>query len=216
MRHLKIIKLMRSKLPADDENPELNELRQLQDKNKLLREQLARHQAKKVEEEKLEIARMKKLIESENERLVLEMSGDTGGAKSRLGATHSQVSRSVPRGTPAQSGQSAPASVSWHASYQQHLTKNQIKAAQATTFDPPVYQGLDMNGIRKIPHLRENVENLVEQVQGKVPSLDRRPSAHLSNLATKPTFMLCADLWACSQVRSVPNETEGVVCRLLS
>ena len=40
-----------------------------------------------------------------------------------------------------------------------------------------MYTGKDITGIRKIPQLREQVENLIDQVQDRVPSLDRRPTA---------------------------------------
>ena len=171
-----------------DKSPDagLKELLDLQARNKLLKEQFARHQAQVVEQEKLERDRLIKLVEAENQRLVDQMNGAIGGARQRpslSGGPGSSLpsSQSVPRSR--QSAQSRAAPVSWHHSYQQHLTKNQVKASQPVTVDPPLYRGLDMTGIRKIPNLQVGVENLVEQVQDLVPSLDRRPTAGMHSFS---------------------------------
>ena len=78
------------------------------------------------------------MVEAENKRLVDQMNGDIGGAKQRVpqlvntgSSTH--VSQSAPRSSDNQKQQAAPAPTSWHRSYQQHLTKNQVKAAQPKT-----------------------------------------------------------------------------------
>ena len=171
-----------------DKSPDagLKELLDLQARNKLLKEQFARHQAQVVEQEKLERDRLIKLVEAENQRLVDQMNGDIGGAKQRPSLSGGPgpslpSSQSVPRSR--QSAQPRAAPVSWHHSYQQHLTKNQVKASQPVTVDPPLYRGLDMTGIRKIPNLQVGVENLVEQVQDLVPSLDRRPTAGMHSFS---------------------------------
>ena len=194
-------------VPSEDATvTEARELMELQARNRLLKEQFARHEAEKVEQEKQERARMIKLIQAENERLVADMGGDTGGARQRhtlasagnVASSNMQASKSLPRlGTE----QTNPASGTWHSSFQQHLTKNQIRAAQSQPTETPIYRGLDMNGIRKIPHLKYPVENLVEQSQGRVPSLDRRPSAPFgqplpppSLPASKPTFAHTAQI----------------------
>ena len=178
------IKIDENKTKSKDGSPDPDaveqELLDLQARNKLLRQQFARHQAQKVEQDNLEKVRLLKMVEAENKRLVEQMDGDTGGAKKRAqqsGNTSLLESHSVPRSSANQNQHVAAAPVSWHHSYQQHLTKNQLKAAQPVTANPPIYKGLDMNGIRKIPHLRGEVENLVEKVQNAVPSLDRRPTA---------------------------------------
>ena len=182
-------------LDATPDN-EQKKLLDLQARNKLLKEQFARHQAQKDEQEKLERERLIKLVEAENLRLVNQMNGDTGGARQRPAQSAGPGSslpgsQSAPRSRQTVPAQAAPSS--WHHSYQKHLTKNQVKASQPATLDPPLYKGLDMNGIRKIPNLQTGVESLVEQVQGFVPSLDRRPTAGLGNFsnsmpATKPAF----------------------------
>ena len=187
-----ITKTMKDLNIEDDSSPTDDpaaELQQLQERNRILKEQFARHQAAKLEQQKLEISRQKLLIEADNARLVSEMSGDIGGVRARTAQTprnpqHApQGSQSLPRVTPEQTRPPASGSVSWHHSFQQHLTKNQVKAAQKKSADPQIYTGLDMNGIRKIPKIRETVEDLVNQVQDRVPSLDRRPTASLAFLS---------------------------------
>ena len=169
------------------------EIDMLQSRNKLLKEQLKLHQVEQAKSEKERRIKLKEQIEAENAQLVSEMSGDIGGARFRVPATtprqttpQKQSASSLPRVASKHKTDADLTSVSWHNSYQRHLTKNQIKAAQPHTVDPPVYTGLDMNGIRKIPHLGSAVEKLVEQVQYQVPSLDRRPTAALSSLPAKP------------------------------
>ena len=170
---------------SKDQGTENKELEELQARNILLKEQLARHQAQKLEQEQRENARLVQLMEEENQRLVEEMGGDTGGARSRQ-------PKSLPRVSSAHPGQPAPSSVSWHSSYQQHLTRNQMKSSQRATEGPPVYTGLDITGIRKIPALKKQVESLVEHVQDSVPSLDKRPTANLTGRTelpdARPTF----------------------------
>ena len=157
-------------------------LKELQDRNELLREQLARHEAQRKEYEKQEKLKLIRQMEAENQRLVERMNGDTGGAKARqriIPSTGSggRVGKTALNMDPGRGSQPVSTSAQWHHSYQQHLTKNQVVASQGGRPDPQVYTGLDIRGIRKIPHLKEQVEGLVEQVQQKVPSLDRRPTA---------------------------------------
>ena len=181
----------------DPDSPERKQLEELQARNAMLKEQFAKHAALKAEQEKQERVSAMKLMKAENQRLIDQMAGDIGGAKQRqpqsskaapgtkLGSQSAPRSGSAPRKQPG-------SSVSWHQSYQQHLTKNQIKASQAPSTEPVLYTGLDMNGIRKISHLRDGVEQLVEQVQDIVPSLDRRPTAVTGGISNqfipKPVF----------------------------
>ena len=193
--NMDVLNIRKDSLPSDDP---VAELQQLQERNIILKEQFARHQAEKLEQQKLEISRQKMLIEAENARLISQMSGDIGGVRPRTvqtprdSQTLPQISQSLPRVTPEKMRPPATSSVSWHHSFQQHLTKNQVKAAQKKSADPPLYTGLDMTGIRKIPKIRETVENLVNQVQDTVPSLDRRPTASLAFLSDHTTTGLPA------------------------
>ena len=180
----------------EEHSDETKQLQEAQERNKLLKEQL---EAQRQHVERQEQSRLLQNLEAENQRLLQQMSGDFGGARSKQqhqGVPQSSIlprgSRSTPRPTNGTT-EKGTAHVSWHASYQQHLNKNQAKGAQPTSTGTTAYTGLDINGIRKIPGLRHNVENLVGQVQDLVPSLDKRPSAGAATcrtqlLKSKPTF----------------------------
>ena len=64
---------------SPDSDVVLRELLEHQARNKLLKEQFARHQAQKLEQENLERIRLLKMVEAENKRLVDQMNGDIGG-----------------------------------------------------------------------------------------------------------------------------------------
>ena len=157
-------------------------LRDLEAANNLLKSQLAKQEQERAAQMKQERARKIQMLQAENARLSAGMGGDTGGGKPK----HPQQSLSARSGTlhPRTSKVARP--TGWQPAFQEHLTRNQSRAAQYRPEEAPLYTGINMNGIRKIPVIGTQVDNLVGQIQTQAPSLDRRPSATLGQQLPPP------------------------------
>ena len=66
------------------------------------------------------------------------------------------------------------------------MSKNQVRAAHFTPAEEQLYDGIDMNTIRKIPDVGSEVEKLLSLIKAKVPSLDSRPSLVAGQVLPKP------------------------------
>ena len=169
---------------------------ELEAANKLLKEQFAKQERERAEQSKLERKRKIEMLKAENARMSQNMGGDTGGAKpktatlpsitnpvqagiklmphpksvkSRLAAKTGSVPRNTARHV-------STASSSWQPAFQEHLSRNQSKAARYRPTEAPIYHGMDINGIRKIPTVGTDVDSLLGRIQNQVPSLDEQPT----------------------------------------
>ena len=136
-------------------------IRQLEEANKLLKQQVA----VRAQQEEAAQGRKIAMLKAENHRLSQAMGGDIGGVKAKTASgscPHPKNRKSV--------------RVAAHKPATEHLSRKDLRAAEYRPEDESVYTGLDIKGIRKIPELQSQVERLVNQVQERAPSLDRRPS----------------------------------------
>ena len=140
-------------------------VQQLEEANILLKKQVAT----RAREE--EAARVRKIamLKAENIRLAQAMNGDIGGARVK-------TTTSVPHPKNKKQARVATGLGRSQQPLQEHLSRNQLRAAEYRPADDTIYTGLNIRGIRKIPDIKTQVEKLVNQVQGRAPSLDRRPS----------------------------------------
>ena len=166
-----------------EEEDEERILRNLEASNRLLTEQFARQAAAKVEEERLERSRRIQLLIAENNRLSAGMNGDLGGAKTRppkpLPASILLPHLKPASGKRGKSKNPALSQETGQSAFQKHLTRNQHKSSQKRPEQETLYTGLNIEGIRKIPELGEHVENLIDKIQDRIPSLSRPPTAQL-------------------------------------
>ena len=139
-------------------------VRQLEEANKLLKQQVAN----RAKEEEAARARKVAILKAENLRLSRAMGGDIGGAKVKTASG----SRPHPKNQKTGNVVAKPA----HNPIQEHMSRKNLRASEYRPEDDSIYTGLDIKGIRKIPELQSQVEKLVSQVQQRAPSLDRRPS----------------------------------------
>ena len=180
-------------LEIETDDDEEKALRDLEATNAMLKSQKAKVEAERVEKEKREKKKRIELLKAENEKLSLAMGGDIGGSKVKnyksVDSTPKQLSggkflphpKSVgsviaPKNKNAAGRHTKDTAVHWQSAFQEHLTRNQGKPTQYTPGEEPLYQGIDINGIRKIPEISAEVEKLIGLIQKKVPSLDSRPS----------------------------------------
>ena len=139
-------------------------IRQLEEANKLLKQQAAT----RAKEEEAARGRKIAMLKAENLRLSQAMGGDIGGVRVK------SVSRSHPHPKNKQSVKLADKAS--HKPVKDQLSRKDLRATEYRPEDDSLYTGLDIKGIRKIPGLQSQVEKLVSQVQRRAPSLDRRPS----------------------------------------
>ena len=155
-------------------------LRDLEAANNLLQSQYAKREQDIAAQLKQERARKIKMLKAENARLSAGMGGDTGGGKPK----HLQQASSDQ--SKASRVKASTRNTGWQPAFQEHLTRNQSRASQYRPEEAPLYTGIDINGIRKIPVIGTQVDNLVGQIQSKAPSLDRRPTASLGQQLPVP------------------------------
>ena len=146
---------------SGDENADGDSIvRQLEEANKLLKQQVAA----RAREEDAACARKVAMLKADNIRLSQAMGGDIGGVKVKT------VSGSHPHPKNQKTKKVVPKTA------QGHLSRSTLRTSEYRPEDDSIYTGLDIRGIRKLPELQSQVERLVSQVQDRAPSLDRRPS----------------------------------------
>ena len=183
-------------------------LRELESANALLKSQKAKVEAERIEKEKREKKEKIKLLKAENEKLSLAMGGDIGGSKVKnyksANTTPKQISGTKflphPKSVGSELGlkknsvdKQSRDTVHWQPEFQRHLSRNQSKAAQYTPGEDLLYDGIDINGIRKIPEVSAEVEKILGVIQRKVPSLDSRPSLKPGQSLPAPDIPLHRD-----------------------
>ena len=154
-------------------------IRQLEEANKLLKQQVAT----RAKEEEAARARRIAMLKAENLRLAQAMGGDIGGARIKT------VSGSHPPPHPKNKQPVLVTDKAAHKPVQEHMSRRSLRAQEYRPEDDSVYTGLNIKGIRKIPGLQPQVERLVSQIQERAPSLDRRPS-FIPARETPPGFAL--------------------------
>ena len=153
-------------------------LEQLEAANLLLKRQVADRAKLEKEERERKIA----MLKAENLLLTNSMSGDNGGVRPKVTQKVSNPknqktlkpanSKSLKKRVPKSDDNLLPNNTSSRS----HLTRNQLLSSEYRPEDASMYNGLDIKGIRKLPGMRSQVEGLIDQVQERAPSLDRRPS----------------------------------------
>ena len=156
----------------------------------LLKEQKIKQQNEHAAREKRERRERIEFLKSENGKLSQAMGGDIGGTKLKVASIippkkgAAAITR-VPNPKSKLKYTSTNEDVldkydvgagDWQPAFQQHLNKNQLDSAQYRPGEEQIYSGLDMNGIRKIPGVRTEVDDLINLIKSQVPSLDCRPS----------------------------------------
>ena len=158
-------------VPSGEQNQtDLDEeglLQQLEAANLLLKKQAA------VREQQMSIERGRRIamLKAENFNLTKSMKGDIGGVKPRNGQAVVDLHLN-----PKNSKKSSNSVRIDLPSLQTQLTRNQLRDSEYRPEESSIYSGLDINGIRKIPVIRTEVERLIGKVKSNVPSLDSRPS----------------------------------------
>ena len=158
-------------VPSGEQNQtDLDEeglLQQLEAANLLLKKQAA------VREQQMSIERGRRIamLKAENSNLTKSMKGDIGGVKPRNGQAVVDLHLN-----PKNSKKSSNSVRIDLPSLQTQLTRNQLRDSEYRPEESSIYSGLDINGIRKIPVIRTEVERLIGKVKSNVPSLDSRPS----------------------------------------
>ena len=158
-------------VPSGEQNQtDLDEdglLQQLEAANLLLKKQAA------VREQQMSIERGRRIamLKAENSNLTKSMKGDIGGVKPRNGQAVVDL-----HPNPKNSKKSSNSVRIDLPSLQTQLTRNQLRDSEYRPEESSIYSGLDINGIRKIPVIRTEVERLIGKVKSNVPSLDSRPS----------------------------------------
>ena len=154
----------------------------------LLKEQKIKQQNEHALREKRERRERIEFLKSENGKLSLAMGGDIGGTKlkvpsikppKKVAAAITRVPNPKPKYTSTNEDVLDKYDVGagdWQPAFQQHLNKNQLDSAQYRPGEEQIYSGLDMNGIRKIPGVRTEVDILINLIKSQVPCLDCRPS----------------------------------------
>lgn len=145
------------KVATIPDDSEIDVLEQLEAANLLLKKQVA----DRAKLEKAERDRKIAMLKAENLQLTDSMKGDNGGAKSKIHQKVPNPKNQVKSST---------------SSLQHHLTKNQLRTSEYRPETSSNYSGLNIKGIRKIPGIQSQVEDLINDVQHRAPSLDRRPS----------------------------------------
>ena len=150
-------------------------LQQLEEANLLLKKQAA------VREQQLNAERDRRIamLKAENKKLSESMKGDIGGVKIKnVGNKHPHPKNSkVKKSTTDARSDLSP--------LHEHLTRNQLRASEYRPEESSLYRGMNIDGIRKIPVIRTEVEELIGRVQHHAPSLDSRPSFVLDNNPVK-------------------------------
>ena len=162
-------------------------LRDLEAANNLLKSQHAKQEDERVAQLKRERTRKIQMLKAENTRLSAGMGGDTGGGRPKHHHQGSSVQSGIPHPKANRANATSQAK-SWQPAFQEHLTRNQSKAAQYRPEEASLYTGINMDGIRKIPEVGVHVDGLVGRFQSLAPSLDRRPSATLGQQLPAPTL----------------------------
>ena len=152
----------------------------------LLKEQKIKQQSEDALREKRERKERIEFLKSENGKLSLAMGGDIGGTKLKVvskippkkvaaASTHPKTKH---KHTPTKDvlDKYDVAAGDWQPSFQEHLNRNQLNSAQYRPGEEQIYSGLDINGIRRIPEVRTEVDELINLIKSQVPSLDCRPS----------------------------------------
>ena len=183
-------------------------LRELEATNVLLKTQKAKVEAERIAQEKRDKKMKIQLLKAENEKLSVAMGGDIGGSKVKNHKStvstpklsevkllpHPKSAGSVAASKTRNTADKQPKdAVIWQSEFQNHLNKNQSKAAQYTPGEDLLYNGIDINGIRKIPEVSAEVEKLIGLIQSKVPSLDSRPSLTPGQSLPAPDISLHRD-----------------------
>ena len=153
-------------------------LQQLEAANILLKKQAAVREQQMVTERDRRIA----MLQEENKKLSKSMKGDIGGVKTR-----NTNPMNLKKKKPSNLAKTDLPPV------QSHLTRNQRLASEYRPEDLSLYTGLNIDGIRKIPVVRTEVDRLIGQVQHQAPSLDSRPSFVLDKTLHKQTAPLLLD-----------------------
>ena len=181
---------------TDEDEDDERVFQELEAANKLLKAQLAKQELERAEQSKRERKRKIEMLKAENARMSQNMGGDTGGAKPKTAALPSITIPDRPgvklmphpkslKSRPAAKISSVPQSVtrhvsttgsSWQPAFQDHLSRNQSRAAHYRPTEAPIYQGMDINGIRRMPTVGTDVESLLGKIQNQVPSLDEQPT----------------------------------------
>ena len=138
-------------------------LQQLEAANILLKKQAATREQQLSDERDRRIA----MLRAENLKLSENMKGDIGGAKTKKLEVHPKNSKIKKSRNPKKTEV---------ASLQGHLTRNQLRASEYRPEESSLYSGINIDGIRKIPVIRTEVDRLIGRVQHQAPSLDSRPS----------------------------------------
>ena len=73
------------------------------------------------------------------------------------------------------------------------MTRNQLRTSEYRPEEDSIYTGLDITGIRKLPAVRSQVEDLIVSVQKDAPSLDRRPDFNLGKPLPAPRSKIVLD-----------------------
>ena len=174
---------------------------ELEASNKLLKAQLAKQEQERADQDKRERKRRIEMLRAENARMSHNMGGDTGGAKPKTAALPSITvpdqagikliphprsvksksaaqTSSVPQNTisDVSKGHASTTSSSWQPAFQEHLTRNQSRAARYRPAEAQIYHGMDINGIRRMPRVGDDVDALLGRIQNQVPSLDEQPT----------------------------------------
>ena len=152
--------------PTDPDEDEL--LQQLEAANLLLKKQAA------VREQQMSIERGRRIamLKAENSNLTKSMKGDIGGVKPKNGQAVVDLHPN-PKNSKKKSSNSVRIDLP---PLQTHLTRNQLRDSEYRPEESSLYSGLNINGIRKIPVIRTEVERLIGKVKHHAPSLDSRPS----------------------------------------
>ena len=161
------------KLPGEQEETDPEEgdilLQQLEAANLLLKKQAA------VREQEMSTERDRKIamLKAENTRLAKSMKGDIGGVKTKNVQAVGNLAPNPKNSKAKKSGHLARSDLP---PLQNHMTRNQIRASEYRPEEASLYSGLNIDGIRKIPVIRTEVDRLIGKVQHHAPSLDSRPS----------------------------------------
>ena len=179
-------KIVELDLDSDDDEKVLKELEAA---NALLKVQEEKQLKEKAEREKQERKRKIQMLRDENLKLSVAMGGDIGGTKNK------KQNEKLPKTIPQTKVKSAKLTTkkslsdqdeSWLPAFKDHLSKNQVRAAQFTPAEEQLYDGIDIKTIRKIPEVGSEVERLLSLIKAKVPSLDSRPSLVAGQVLPKP------------------------------
>ena len=162
-------------------------LRDLEAANNLLKSQYTKQEQEKATQLKRERARKIQMLQAENARLSAGMGGDTGGGKPKHHQNGMSAQSAIPH-PKASKVKATSQATGWQPAFQEHLTRNQSRAAQFRPEEASIYTGLNINGIRKIPEVGIHVDGLVGKFQNLAPSLDRRPSATLGQQLPAPNL----------------------------